>query len=57
MFTDVKYYAKLTVIKVDKKKHIAEIITDVFDSKSDKTISGKAKNFKQKRNSLGEYKK
>ena len=44
MFTDVKYYAKLTVIKVDKKKHIAEIITDVFDSKSDKkTISGKAK--------------
>ena len=57
MFTDVKYYAKLTVIKVDKKKHIAEIITDVFDSKSDKkTISGKAKILNKKRNSLGEYK-
>ena len=41
-----EYFTNLPLITydLDKKKHIAEIITDVFDSKSDKkTISGKAK--------------
>lgn len=49
MFVDHKYYAKITVLEIDKIKHKASIKTEIFeDNTNDITIEGQAKVFNSK---------
>ena len=44
MFVDDKYYAKFTVVEIDKLKHKACIMTEIFEEDSNHiTIDGHAK--------------